>query len=127
MNTLDQLESILTELDNAVSGQIQGSLIASSDGFLIADTLRTADDADRVAAMVATTVGVGRRMASTLNAGTLNETSITGGDRLVQLYLIGDAGALAVVAGSGSNIGLINIAARKAAKKAESLLTEIIA
>lgn len=127
MSTLDQLKSILNELDNAVSGQIQGSLIASSDGFLIADTLQTGDDSERVAAMVATTVGVGRRMANTLNAGELDETSITGAGRLIQLYLIGDAGVLAVVAQSGSNIALINIAARKAAKKAQSLLSEIVA
>lgn len=127
MSTLEELKSILTELDNAVTGQIQGSLIASSDGFLIADTLRTNDDADRVAAMVATTVGVGRRMASTLSAGGLNETSITGDDRLIQLYLIGDTGVLAVVAKAGSNIALINIAARKAADKAAALLDQVVA
>jgi predicted regulator of Ras-like GTPase activity (Roadblock/LC7/MglB family) len=128
MSTLEKIKSILNELDESVSTQIQGSLIASSDGFLIADTLRTSDDnPERVAAMVATTVGVGRRMADTLNAGELSETSIAGDDRIVQLYLIGEAGVLAVIAQSGANIALINISARKAAEKARSLLQQVVA
>lgn len=127
MSTLEQLKTLLNELDASVSGQIQGSLIASSDGFLISDTLSGSDDADRVAAMVATTVGVGRRMANTLGAGALSETSISGDQRLIQLYLIGESGVLAVVAPTGSNIALINISARKTAEKAQALLQEVIA
>ncbi|MES3631091.1 MAG: roadblock/LC7 domain-containing protein [Longimonas sp.] len=121
MDTSEELQSILRELDDSLTGQIEGSLIASADGFLVAHTLSDAEDAERIAAMVATTMGVSRRMAATLDAGDLNETSISASKRLVQLYLVGDRGALAVVAESGSNIALINIKAREqvgAAKKA---------
>lgn len=123
MGTLDNLKSLLNDLDSEVTGQIEGSLIASTDGFLIASTLRD-ENRDRIAAMVATTTGVGRRMADTLNAGALSETTITGGDRLILLYLVGDNGVLAVVAKTGSNIALINMAARKAAEKAVGLLQQ---
>lgn len=123
MGTLDNLKSLLDDLDDAVSGQIQGSLIASTDGFLIAHTLRD-ENADRIAAMVATTTGVGRRMADTLGAGSLSETSIAGENRLIHLYLIGQKGVLAVVAKAGANVALINMSARETANEARSLLSQ---
>jgi predicted regulator of Ras-like GTPase activity (Roadblock/LC7/MglB family) len=124
MSTLQNLETLLTDLDDEVSDQIMGSLLASTDGFLIASTLRD-DDADRIAAMVATTTGVGRRMADTLEAGALAETTISGEDRLIMLYLIGDQGVLAVVAKTGANVALINMAARNAASEAQGMIRQV--
>lgn len=122
MSTTEQLQSLLYDLDDAFSQQIEGSLIASSDGFLVAHTLDEANDAKRVAAMVATTVGVSRRMADTLDAGALKETSISADHRIVQLYLVGERGALAVVAKEGANIALINMKAREQVGEAQKLL-----
>jgi len=124
MSTLQDLESLLVNLDDEVSSHITGSLLASTDGFLIASTLQE-DNADRIAAMVATTTGVGRRMADTLNAGTLAETTISGQDRLILLYLIADRGVLAVVAETGANVALINMAAREAAEEAKPMLSTV--
>lgn len=127
MGTAEKLKSLLHELDESLPGQIEGSLIASGDGFLVGHTLSEVDDAKRVAAMVATTVGVSRRMADTLNAGALKETSISAEGRLVQLYLVGDRGALAVVANEGANVALINLKAREQVETAKSLLTGALA
>ena len=79
------------------------------DGLLVAETLSDIEEAERIAAMVATTLGVSQRMARTLNAGTLNEPSTSVTDRRIQLYLIGHAGALAVVTAADANVALINI------------------
>jgi hypothetical protein len=123
MGTLDQLNDILENLESKVSGQVIGSLIASSDGFLINSTLRD-DNSEQVAAMVATTTGVGRRMTSTLDAGGLTETTITGEDRIILLYLVGQEGVLGVIAKPGANIALINMNAREAAKKARDIINQ---
>jgi predicted regulator of Ras-like GTPase activity (Roadblock/LC7/MglB family) len=45
----------------------------------------------------------------------------------VQLYLIGDRGALAVVANEGANVALINLKAREQVETAKSLLTGALA
>lgn len=124
--TLSDLKKILYDLNDTVSEQIQGSLIASKDGLLVTDTLGNSEDAERISAMVATTIGVSQRMASALRAGVLNETSIAAADRRIQLYLIGDKGILAVVTNPEVNVALVNLSARKAVKKAEGLLQRII-
>lgn len=124
MATHDTLQDLLYDLSDAASGQIHGSLIASRDGLLIAETLSDSEEAERIAAMVTTTLGVSRRMASTLGAGALNETAISATDRRIQMYLIGNEGALAVVTSADANIALINIQARNVVKSAEPMLRE---
>ncbi len=124
MSLQDQLHQILTDLDDRMPNTTLGCLLASSDGFLITETLRMGDP-EQMAAMVATTVGVSRRMASTLDAGTLNETTIAGDERQMMLYLIGREGVLAVAAQKGSNVALINIAAREAADKARKVMASL--
>lgn len=122
MGAADTLRELLYDLSDSVPGQIHGSLVASRDGLLVAETLSDSEEAERIAAMVATTLGVSRRMARTLDAGELNETSISAADRRIQLYRIGDAGALAVVTTADANVALINIQARKIVESALTLL-----
>ncbi|PEN07040.1 hypothetical protein CRI93_07835 [Longimonas halophila] len=124
MATSDALHDLLYELSDAVPGQIHGSLIASRDGLLITETLSDSEEAERIAAMVATTLGVSRRMARRLGAGVLNETAISATERRIQMYLIGSEGALAVVTAADANVALINIQARKVVKSAEPLLRD---
>ncbi len=124
MATQNALQNLLYDLNDAASGQIHGSLIASRDGLLIAETLSDSEEAERIAAMVTTTLGVSRRMAQTLGAGALNETAISATDRRIQMYLIGNEGALAVVTSADANIALINIQARNVVKSAEPMLRE---
>jgi predicted regulator of Ras-like GTPase activity (Roadblock/LC7/MglB family) len=116
MSDTTDLESTLHDLEDSISGRIEGSLIASGDGFVIADTLYD-EDADDIAAMVATTMGVSTRMSSALNAGEVTETSIQGEDRNVFLYRAGDEGVLAVVAPADANVGMINLKSRKVAQE----------
>jgi hypothetical protein len=125
MSTLDDLNLLLDTLDAKVDAHIEGSLLASTDGFLITSTLQ-GDDADQVAAMAATTTGVGRRMADALQAGELSETTVSGTDRLVLLYRVGAEGVLVVVAHAEANVALINMAAREAAQEAGGLIAQVV-
>jgi predicted regulator of Ras-like GTPase activity (Roadblock/LC7/MglB family) len=123
MSTLENIDAVLENLENAIPGQIEGTVIASGDGFVITDTLQREGEAEEVAAMVATTMGVSTRMTDTLNAGEVQETSISGEDRSIFLYRAGGEGVLGVVASGDANVGMIHLQAREAAQEIESLLS----
>jgi len=123
MSTLENIDSILSNLESAVPGQVEGTVIASGDGFVITDTLRGEGEAEEVAAMVATTMGVSTRMTDTLDAGEVQETSISGEDRSIFLYRAGGEGVLGVVATGDANVGMIHLQAREAAQEIASLLS----
>lgn len=123
MSTLENIDSILADLESAIPGQVEGTVIASGDGFVITDTLRAEGEAEEVAAMVATTMGVSTRMTDTLNAGQVQETSISGEDRSIFLYRAGGEGVLGVVAKGDANVGMIHLQAREAAQEIAALLS----
>lgn len=123
MSTLENIDSILANLESAIPGQVEGTVIASGDGFVITDTLRAEGEAEEVAAMVATTMGVSTRMTDTLNAGEVQETSISGEDRSIFLYRAGSEGVLGVVAKGDANVGMIHLQAREAAQEIAGLLS----
>lgn len=123
MSTLENIDAILENLEGAIPGQIEGTVIASGDGFVITDTLQGEGEAEEVAAMVATTMGVTKRMADTLEAGAVEETSISGEERSIFLYRAGNEGVLGVVAKGDANVGMIHLQAREAATEVESLLS----
>ncbi|PEN11412.1 hypothetical protein CRI94_15355 [Longibacter salinarum] len=123
MSTIESINSVLKNLANAIPGQIDGTVIASTDGFVISDTL-TGEEAEEVAAMVATTMGVSKRMSLTLTAGDVEETSIKGENRSVFMYRVGGEGVLAVIAAGDANVGMINLRARSAADKIKAYLAD---
>jgi len=112
--TINQLRASIPEL--------RGAIVASSDGLAIAHSLSNGEDPNRVAAMAATALGLGKRISESLNAGSLTETSVSGTNAQIYLYAAGQKGVLAVVAPAGANIGLIHMEAREAAKAIASIL-----
>lgn len=108
INTLQTLRSSLPEL--------RGALVATVDGLPIAQTFADGTDANRVAAMAATALGLGKRINDTLGAGELSEMSVTGLDGQVFVYATGKKGVLAVVTPPGMNLGLLHMEARDAAR-----------
>lgn len=123
MSTLEDLDSILQNLESSLSGEVEGTVIASGDGFVITDTLADEGGAEELAAMVATTMGVSKRMNDTLDAGAVEETTISGEDRSIFLYRAGSEGVLGVIGGADANVGMIHLQAREAAQEIESLLS----
>jgi hypothetical protein len=120
MSTLEEIDALLKGLESEIPGVV-GTIVATQDGFVITDTL-SGDGAEEVAAMVATTAGVGARMSDTLSAGTVEETSIVGETGSIFLYRSGDEGVLGVVAEGDVNVGMINLRARKVAREVEERL-----
>ncbi|NJK46352.1 MAG: hypothetical protein HC933_20790 [Pleurocapsa sp. SU_196_0] len=117
----EALQQALSTLRSAIP-DLRGVLVASSDGLPMAQNLVGNEDPNRVAAMAATALGLGKRIADTLNAGSLTETSVSGTDGQVYLYAAGTKAVLVVVAPAGANVGMIHLEARDAARRIQEIL-----
>lgn len=121
MSKQEQLLQTLETLRASVP-ELRGAMVATTDGLPIAKSFNDGVDVNRVAAMAATALGLGKRISDTLNIGEMSETSISGSDGQVLIYTVGKKGVLAVVAPSGTNLGLLNLEARDAAASITSIL-----
>lgn len=121
MSRQESLQKAVNDLKSSVP-DLEGILLASSDGLPIAYSLGATLDPNRIAAMAATALGLGKRITQSLSHGTLSEASITGGNGQMFIYSVGDKGTLAVITPIGVNIGLIHLEARSAAKEIANLL-----
>ena len=117
----ERLGSILTNLRSSMP-ELRGALIATADGLPIAQSFSDNTDANRVAAMAATALGLGQRINDTLGAGNLSEMSVSGLNGQVFIYSVGAKGALAVVTPAGVNLGLLHMEARDAAQAVANVL-----
>ena len=120
MALTDEIQTALSDLRASVP-EITGAVIASTDGLAIAHSVSSGDP-NRMAAMVATSLGLGKRISENFGGGNLNETSVVGENALISVYSAGPKGVLAVVASSGANIGMVNLESRETAKKVQGIL-----
>lgn len=121
MTKQERLNSILQTLRSSLP-ELRGALIATVDGLPVAQVVDGNTDANRVAAMAATALGLGKRINDTLASGDLTEMSVSGLNGQVFIYAAGRKGVLAVVTPSQMNLGLLNMEARDAAQEIASVL-----
>ena len=128
MARLEELQKNI-EILRAAIPELRGVLIASNEGLPIAhsisggaDPARVAAMADRIAAMAAAGVNLGKRVSESLSLGALIEISVTGTEGQIFLYWAGIKGVLAVIAPKGGNAGLVHLEARDVAKGVGELL-----
>ncbi len=117
----EALQNALKSLRIAIP-EVRGALVASTDGLPMAQNLSGNEDPNRVAAMAATALGLGKRISDTLNGGTLTETSVSGTEGQIFLYAAGNKGVLVVVTPANVNIGLVHLEARDAARSIANIL-----
>ena len=117
----EQLQTTLQTLRSSLP-ELRGALVATVDGLPIAQSFSDNTDANRVAAMAATALGLGKRINDTLGAGNLSEMSVSGLQGQVFIYSVGAKGVLAVVTPAGMNLGLLHMEARDAAKTVSLVL-----
>ncbi|CAF0692891.1 roadblock/LC7 domain-containing protein [Candidatus Methylacidithermus pantelleriae] len=120
MALADELNEILNEIRSALP-EVTGAIVATSDGLSIAHSL-SGGDPTRVAAMVATALGLGKRICDTLGGGQFSEASVVGTGTQIFVYAAGTKGVLSLMARPGGNVGLIHLIARDAAQKIATLL-----
>ncbi|WP_084047748.1 roadblock/LC7 domain-containing protein [Deinococcus hopiensis] len=117
----DRLNASLTTLRTSMP-ELRGALVATVDGLPIAKSMSDGTDANRVAAMAATALGLGKRINDTLGSGELTDMSVSGMGGQVYIYAAGNKGVLAVVTPPGMNLGLLHMEARDTAQAVASIL-----
>ncbi|MFW2405159.1 MAG: roadblock/LC7 domain-containing protein [Gammaproteobacteria bacterium] len=100
---------------------ITGVMIASVDGLAIATDFPESEAA-RIAAMGASSIGLGTRISDTTDLGKLTQMMIEGKNELLVIYMAGPGAILALRAPIRANLGLIRLEGPKAAHKAAELI-----
>lgn len=115
-----ELTRIIVDLQQAIP-DLEGVMIASVDGLAIAHDFPE-EDADRIAAMAATALGLGARIADRTNLGELAEAVIRGEHGYLVVYDAGETAVLVLLGPLDSNLGLMRIEARVAAVEIKQVL-----
>ena len=118
--TLRQIEIPLEELASSTRG-IRGCLLATADG--VAVTHRNLNDqAEALAALSASSLGIGRRVAEVGGCGALQEVCFKGFEGWVSVVAVGNRAVLAAVAYEGCSIGMVMYYSRKYADEILGIL-----
>ena len=100
---------------------ISGVLIGSVDGLAIATDFPESEAA-RIAAMAASSIGLGMRISDTTDLGGLTQMMFDGRNELLVIYMAGSGAVLALRAPIRANLGLIRLEGAKAARRAAELV-----
>lgn len=118
---ISKLKSVLKEL-NMVSNDIEASAVISSDGLVKAAILGESIDPGRFGAMCATLLALSKRAAMETARGDLRLVLIEGTNGTMLIVQIGDKGVLALAAKPKSNLGMIFLKAKNAAKTISEII-----
>ena len=101
---------------------IEASAVVSVDGLIMASSLPSGVDEDRISAMSAAMLSLGDRISSELNRGMLDQVYIRGSDGIIVLMAVGEEAVLTVLARSSAKLGLIFLDMKRAAEDLARLL-----
>lgn len=120
MSKQQELARVIYDMRRSIP-ELHGVMIASTDGLPIShDFLES--EAERVAAMAATALGLGKRITERNNLGGLQETVVRGDHGYVVVYAAGENGILVMSGPITSNLGLMRIEARAASSLVGQIL-----
>jgi predicted regulator of Ras-like GTPase activity (Roadblock/LC7/MglB family) len=105
-NRIERIQDVLRSL-RAVSPDIVGSAMVSTDGFIIASLLPGEVDEELVSGMAAALLGVGERIAGELMGGNLEQTYVRGKLGYVILNAVGQEALLIVLTTPDAKLGLV--------------------
>jgi predicted regulator of Ras-like GTPase activity (Roadblock/LC7/MglB family) len=110
--TVDQAdaEAALRSLARSMPN-IRGALLASLDGYPLAHHLPDRDPAS-TAAIVASSCGLGERLAELTGDGSMREIVVNSDDGYVVIYRVGDIGVLTVLTAPAVNLAMLKLKAR---------------
>lgn len=96
---------------------LQGVLLATSEGMPLVHSMGEKDDPGRVAALAAAVTSLGRRVTEAMASGACQEVSVRGSEGQMWLYAAGPKAVLAVLGPATLNPALVQLAARNAAQQ----------
>ena len=120
MSKQEEFTRLIRELRENVP-DITGVLVATVDGLAIGSDFQE-DEAARVAAMAASSIGLGNRITKTAEIGAMKDMMIEGRDGMLILYMAENSGVLAIRAPERSNLGLIRLEGPKAARRVAEIM-----
>ncbi len=115
MSKQERIEQVLDELRTNMP-DIRSAIVASPDGLLVAER-GAGDTASRLAAMAATALGLGRRIAQTAQTGEFDELVVRGKSGYLAVFAVGNRAILALTLPEGGNLGLLRLEAESAVKR----------
>jgi predicted regulator of Ras-like GTPase activity (Roadblock/LC7/MglB family) len=111
----DRVQADLQLIKDNVAG-VQGSLVATNDGFLVAHDLPGVEPT-AVAALAAATRSLSSRTTQSTGRGQFREAISRGGNGYVVVYAAGRDTLLAVVGATDLNIGMLHYQTREIAER----------
>ena len=118
---MDLMVDRLRELQ-ANTPDVESSAVVSVDGLIIASSLPSGIEEDRVSAMSAAMLSLGERIAGELGRGLLDEVYIHGDQGYVLLVSVGGEAVLTVLAREKAKLGLVFLEMRRAGEDLENLV-----
>jgi predicted regulator of Ras-like GTPase activity (Roadblock/LC7/MglB family) len=104
--------SVLRDLQVSTP-DIEASAVVSVDGLIMASSLPSGIEEDRVSAMSAAMLSLGERIAGELGRGYLNQVYIKGENGYVVLMSVGEEAVLTVLARKEAKLGLVFLDMRR--------------
>jgi uncharacterized protein len=107
----DQVNAELRALRAAITG-IDGSLVATSDGLLIAHDIPELEPT-RLAALVSTTLGLARQSVKETGRGEFREALVRGTAGYLMVYAAGSNAVVAIIGDAEMNVAMMQYQARE--------------
>jgi len=110
----EQMVARLQELRVSTT-DIEASALVSVDGLIMASDLPVDVEEDRVSAMSAAMLSLGKRIAGELGLGILDQVYVHGDNGYVIVISVGEEAVLTSLARQDANLGLVLLDMRRAA------------
>lgn len=120
MSKQEELAQVITTTRRSIP-ELHGVMIATTDGMAIASDFPEAE-AEKVAAMAATALGLGQRITERTALGGMQETVVRGDNGYLVVYGAGSSAVLVMSGPTDSNLGLMRIEARSASAQISQVL-----
>lgn len=120
-NRIERIQDVLRSL-RAVSPDIMGSAMVSTDGFIIASLLPSETDEELVSGMAAALLGVGERIAGELMGGAMEQTYVRGRLGYVILNAVGQEALLIVLTTPDAKLGLVFLDVKRRVQELAKIL-----
>ncbi len=101
---------------------VEASAVVSVDGLIMASSLPSGTEEDRVSAMSAAMLSLGERISGELGRGAMDQVFIHGDTGFVLLTAVGGEAVLTVLARKTAKLGLVFLEMRRAAQDLSGLV-----
>lgn len=104
---------------------VHGSMVATSDGFMVANDIPGLEPT-RIAALIATTLGLARQSTEATGRGRFHESLTRGSDGYLAVFAAGERAVIAVLGTPDMNVGMLHYHIRDLTKRIAHHLDESV-